>query len=127
MLTQLTITKFRVIGIELLYLFFSQLLEQINNCLHRKIIKRFNDWKDYHSFFKGISKFQLSDVKELARYVYFGGVKVAHLRPLVWMYLLGHYPPDSTREERVKIDQDSANRYNEIRAVDEDIKKVDGF
>ena len=65
-------------------------------------------------------------MKELARFVYFGGVKATHLRPLIWKYLLGHYSPRSTGEEREQADQEARLHYDEIRAVDEEIKKVHG-
>ena len=64
------------------------------------------------------------DLSELARYVYFGGVKSPRLRPLIWLYLLGHYPPGSGEEDRRILDQECIQQYQKIRAEDEEIKKV---
>ena len=70
------------------------------------------------------SLFQLNDLDQLSRYVYFGGIQSKNLRPLIWLYLLGHYPPGCDAAERRRVDQESKRKYEEIRAVDEEIKEV---
>ncbi|CAG0890963.1 unnamed protein product [Darwinula stevensoni] len=47
---------------------------------------------------------QVTDADEIYRLVYFGGVEHT-IRPLVWPYLLGHYPFGSTEEERGMLDE----------------------
>ena len=70
--------------------------------------------------------FQLVNYDELARYVYFGGVQTKHLRPIIWLYLLGYYDPGSDEEGRKKVDEESRCHYSKIRALDCEIKQVCG-
>ncbi|PVU98734.1 hypothetical protein BB559_001330 [Furculomyces boomerangus] len=50
------------------------------------------------------------DKKEILKAIFAGGVDV-DIRPVVWKYLLGVYPWDSTNETRKKIDKEISDRY----------------
>ena len=53
---------------------------------------------------------QLTSIDLLSRHVYNEGSSHV-MRPAVWRYLLGYYPPGCTEHERVKINDKSAEEY----------------
>ena len=85
-------------------------------------IEFFNTRSILHDFYCFL--LQLTNYSELARHVYYGGVRAKHLRPLVWLYLLGYYHPESNEDDRRKIDEESKLHYSRIRMVDNEIKLV---
>ncbi|XP_076802337.1 small G protein signaling modulator 1-like isoform X3 [Clavelina lepadiformis] len=66
---------------------------------------------------------KLSSIEELSRYVYFGGVEPS-LRPIVWLYLLGHYSAASSPEEQQTTDAVALTNYQDIMMQWLEVKKI---
>nr|XP_026694007.1 small G protein signaling modulator 2 isoform X3 [Ciona intestinalis] len=64
-------------------------------------------WKEIFIYGK------LTSMTELMRHTYFGGVD-HDLRPIVWLFLLEHYPPDTDEEDREEIDRQMEEQYQVI-------------
>ncbi|XP_078490653.1 small G protein signaling modulator 1 isoform X3 [Ciona intestinalis] len=56
---------------------------------------------------------KLTSMTELMRHTYFGGVD-HDLRPIVWLFLLEHYPPHTDEEDREEIDRKMEEQYQVI-------------
>merc|ERR1719376_516066 len=72
----------------------------------RKIEEEF--WKD-----ELYVEDKLTSIDLLSRHVYNEGSSHA-MRPLVWQYLLGYYPPGCTEHERAYINEESAEEYSGV-------------
>jgi hypothetical protein len=57
---------------------------------------------------------RIRDPDALRRSVFYHGVD-PHARPLVWKFLLGYYPYDSTRDERDALAEERCESYTELK------------